>query len=159
MSFSCLYFENNWLSFASEPQPGNIPVNNSSYLVGMTPQQNASGRVNLEWSWSRTKWKIKKGCLRDVFSTFSRSFKNELINFYSPWNHQKNIGFLMIFGGDWSKLLCSNSLNIRNKIWWRSPRIFSREMYLTTKTSKYHTNSQNLSFQRIQRNRLSYRCK
>ena len=43
--------------------------------------------------------------MRELTSIPSEIFKgflmnlSELIDFYSPWNHQKTIGFLMISGG------------------------------------------------------------
>ena len=39
----------------------------------------------------------------------------KLIDFYSPWNYQKNIGLLMISGR--LELICLNSSKISSKIW------------------------------------------
>ena len=41
---------------------------------------------------------------------------SESLNYYSPWNHQKPYGFLMIS----VSLICSNLGNFRSKIRWRS---------------------------------------
>ena len=44
---------------------------------------------------------------------------SELINFYSPWNHQKT-RFFVDFKGNGSWYIPLHSLNIRSKIWRRS---------------------------------------
>ena len=41
----------------------------------------------------------------------------KLINFYSPWNEKKTIGFLIILGGNRSQLICVNSLNNWSGFW------------------------------------------
>ena len=46
--------------------------------------------------------------------------KLKRINFYFPWNHHTTIHFLMISGGDKSRFICLNSLNVRSKIARRS---------------------------------------
>ena len=84
---------------------------------------------------------------------------SELFNFYSPWNHQKTYGFLMIPGGMWRYLIRLNSLNIRNKIWGRSLTNQSKHQkqksylicaylifHLSVCLEKYNVNANHIAF-------------
>ena len=53
-------------------------------------------RSGMEWVKSCYNFALAKGSSPNFASSIRQ---NQVINFYSPWNHQKTIGFLMISGG------------------------------------------------------------
>ena len=73
---------------------------------------------------------IYGGLLRMISKFHFKYWPNlsELINFYSPWNHQKTRDFLIIQRGDTNELIRLNSFNIRSKI-WRRPQYVSINLF------------------------------
>ena len=76
---------------------------------------------------------------RGSFPNFPSNL-NELINFYSLWNHQKTIGFPMISGGI-TLIDALNLLHVRSKIWRWFLKIISTYFIHCEETKQLQTHN------------------